>query len=61
MKNAFTVDVEDWFCSHNLQHKISFDQWPLLESRVVQNTHKVLKLLSRFNVKGTFFCLRLGC
>ena len=55
--NAFTVDVEDWFCSHNLQHKINFDQWHLLESRVVPNTHRLLELLNRFNVKATFFML----
>jgi polysaccharide deacetylase family protein (PEP-CTERM system associated) len=57
MQNSFTVDVEDWFCSHNLQQAISFNQWHALESRVVQNTHSLLSLLSRYKVKATFFVL----
>jgi polysaccharide deacetylase family protein (PEP-CTERM system associated) len=57
MKNSFTVDVEDWFCSHNLQGQISFNQWHQLESRVVRNTDALLELLDRYNVKATFFVL----
>lgn len=57
MHNSFTVDVEDWFCSHNLQQTISYGQWHDLESRVVQNTHELLGLLSRYKVKATFFVL----
>jgi polysaccharide deacetylase family protein (PEP-CTERM system associated) len=57
MKNLFTVDVEDWFCSHNLQQNIRFSEWDRLEGRVVKNTHRLLELLSRYNVQATFFVL----
>jgi polysaccharide deacetylase family protein (PEP-CTERM system associated) len=55
--NSFTVDVEDWFCSHNLQNVISFSQWDSLQSRVVKNTHELLKLLDKHHVQATFFVL----
>jgi len=45
---AFTVDVEDWY-----QSCIDFDA-PITE-RVVSNTEKILAILDRHNVKGTFF------
>ena len=45
---AFTVDVEDWY-----QSCIDFDA-PITE-RVVKNTEKILAILDRRNVKGTFF------
>ncbi len=57
MRNAFTIDLEDWFCSHNLQSAVSVDDWEQLESRVVKTTHDVLDLLEEFNVKATFFVL----
>lgn len=45
---AFTVDVEDWY-----QSCIDFDA-PITE-KVVKNTERVLAILDRRNVKGTFF------
>jgi polysaccharide deacetylase family protein (PEP-CTERM system associated) len=57
MRNAFTIDLEDWFCSHNLQSAVSYDDWDRLESRVVSTTHHVLELLDDFNVEATFFVL----
>jgi len=45
---AFTVDVEDWY-----QSCIDFDA-PITE-RVVKNTERILTILDRHNVKGTFF------
>lgn len=57
MKNSFTVDVEDWFCSHNLQQVISFDQWEHLQTRVCKNTHSLLTLLDKYHVQATFFVL----
>ncbi|HEY0677235.1 MAG TPA: XrtA system polysaccharide deacetylase [Chitinophagaceae bacterium] len=57
MKCAFTVDVEDWFCSHNLQQSISYNDWNNLEGRVERNTHRLLKLLDWHHVKATFFVL----
>lgn len=57
MKNAFTVDLEDWFCSHNLKATIQYEDWDKLESRVERNTFALLDLLSKSNVKATFFAL----
>ena len=45
---AFTVNVEDWY-----QSCIDFDA-PITE-RVVKNTERILAILDRRNVKGTFF------
>jgi len=45
---AFTVDVEDWY-----QSCIDFDA-PITE-KVVKNTERILVILDRHNVKGTFF------
>ncbi len=57
MKNAFTVDLEDWFCSHNLKNAISFKDWDRMESRVVANSMLLIDLLSKHCVKATFFAL----
>jgi polysaccharide deacetylase family protein (PEP-CTERM system associated) len=57
MKNAFTVDLEDWFCSHNLKSAIKYEDWDKLESRVEKNTYSILNLLEKSNTKATFFVL----
>lgn len=55
--NAFTVDVEDYFQVSKFDNVIRRDQWSRCESRVVANTHRILELLDRHDVKGTFFVL----
>jgi polysaccharide deacetylase family protein (PEP-CTERM system associated) len=57
MLNAFTVDLEDWFCSHNLAASCPYVAWPLLESRVEASTRRLLALLSDHGVRATFFVL----
>jgi polysaccharide deacetylase family protein (PEP-CTERM system associated) len=57
MKNVFTVDLEDWFCSHNLKSVIRYESWDQLESRVEQNATALLHLLDRNKTKATFFVL----
>lgn len=57
MKNAFTVDLEDWFCSHNLLHAVSYQEWDKQESRVERNTELLLTLLQKHQVTATFFVL----
>jgi polysaccharide deacetylase family protein (PEP-CTERM system associated) len=57
MINAFTVDLEDWFCSHNLQHAVNYKSWDQQESRVERNTFKLLELLNSRKVIATFFVL----
>ncbi|MFN0196768.1 MAG: XrtA system polysaccharide deacetylase [Planctomycetaceae bacterium] len=55
--NAFTVDVEDYYHVSAFSHKFSYDEWEHFPSRVVDNTHRLLKILERHSVHGTFFVL----
>jgi len=55
--SAFTVDVEDYFQVSGFERHISRAHWDHHESRVVRNTYRVLSLLSRHNVRATFFVL----
>ena len=55
--NAMTVDVEDYFHVASLAPNIHRDSWTSRESRVVDNTHKLLALFEEFDVRGTFFVL----
>ena len=55
--NAFTVDVEDYYQVSAFADRIDRRQWDRFESRVVANTHRVLRLLDRCHTRGTFFIL----
>ncbi len=55
--NAFTVDVEDYFQVSAFEKDIPRDRWGQYPSRVIANTHRILKLLARHEVKATFFVL----
>ena len=57
MKHAFTIDLEDWFCSHNLQQVTPYKDWNKLESRVVKNTEQLMEILQRSKISATFFVL----
>ena len=57
MINALTVDVEDWFQVSALQDHIRYEEWDRQESRVVQNTVRVLRIFEEYQVKATFFVL----
>ncbi|PYV39913.1 MAG: polysaccharide deacetylase [Acidobacteria bacterium] len=57
MRNILTIDVEDYFQVSDFDQFILKSQWDHFESRVEKNTLKILKILSRENVKGTFFIL----
>ena len=57
MKNAFSVDLEDWFCVKNFTDVINYSDWDKCELRVEKNTNRLLELLDKHNVKGTFFIL----
>lgn len=56
-KNAFTVDVEDYFQVEAFSDVISRKKWSSFESRVVNNTYNILDLMSESDVNGTFFVL----
>jgi len=57
MLNAFTVDLEDWFCVQNLRDVIDGAEWHLQDLRVEASTGRLLDLLDRAGVKATFFVL----
>jgi polysaccharide deacetylase family protein (PEP-CTERM system associated) len=55
VRNALTVDVEEWFHICGVGGALAFDNWSRLPSRVVRNTHDVLTLLHACRVRATFF------
>ena len=55
--NALSVDVEEWFQVGAFEKTIARDDWDHLESRVADNTARVLDLFAAAGVKGTFFTL----
>lgn len=57
VQNVFSIDLEDWFCVQNLSGIIARDQWEKCEQRVEASTLRILDLLSRRKVEGTFFVL----
>ncbi len=57
MKNAITVDVEDYFHVAALAEVIKPEDWPNHDLRVEQNTHKILDLFDVYDVQATFFVL----
>lgn len=57
MLNAMTVDVEDYFQVSAFDQHVSRDQWPQFESRVEQNTDRLLRVFADADVHATFFVL----
>lgn len=55
LKNILTIDLEDWFHANYYENLIENQQ--SLESILEKNTRKILKLLSNYNAKATFFVL----
>jgi polysaccharide deacetylase family protein (PEP-CTERM system associated) len=55
--NAFTVDVEDYYHVQAFADRIDPRRWDDYESRVVANTHRILKILDDYRIRGTFFIL----
>ena len=57
LKNALTIDVEDYFHATALSEVISPDDWPNMEYRCEANTDRLLEIFDDAGVKGTFFIL----
>ena len=55
MKNAFTIDVEDWY--QTLDFNFDIKDWCNFEDRVENSTETILDLLEKHNTKATFFIL----
>lgn len=54
---AFSADVEDYFQVEALRELCPRSRWADFEDRTVANTDRVLALLDRHRVRGTFFVL----
>lgn len=57
IENAFTIDVEDYYQVEAFSGLVSRENWHSYESRVVNNTERILERLDEFDIKGTFFIL----
>jgi polysaccharide deacetylase family protein (PEP-CTERM system associated) len=57
VKNAFTVDVEDYFQVEGFARVIDRGSWEGFRTRVLGNTHTLLDMLGRHGTRATFFVL----
>lgn len=57
MKNALSIDVEDYFQVSAFEGAIARSQWPRQPLRVARNVARLLALLEQHQVKATFFTL----
>ncbi|PYT29323.1 MAG: polysaccharide deacetylase family protein [Acidobacteria bacterium] len=57
MRNAISVDVEEYFHPSEVEKSLHTDQWTSLPSLVEPHTRRVLEIFDRHGVKGTFFIL----
>jgi polysaccharide deacetylase family protein (PEP-CTERM system associated) len=57
VRNALSVDVEDWFHVGAFENVISRDHWRGLECRVERNTDALLQMFDDAGIKATFFSL----
>jgi polysaccharide deacetylase family protein (PEP-CTERM system associated) len=57
LKNALTVDLEDWYHICGVEELADPSEWHTYESRIRKNSGRVLKLLQTYRAKATFFVL----
>ena len=57
MKNAMSIDVEDYFQVSAFEPHIRRDAWDTMPCRIERNVDVILALLDETNVKATFFTL----
>jgi polysaccharide deacetylase family protein (PEP-CTERM system associated) len=57
MKNALTIDLEDYYQVSAFSETVVVDQWDNYPSRVERNTAKLLSILDEGNARATFFTL----
>ncbi|RIX45470.1 MAG: DUF3473 domain-containing protein [Rhodocyclales bacterium GT-UBC] len=57
IKNALTIDVEDYFQVSAFAQHIPRDQWPSRECRVERNIDRILGMLDDHKTQATFFTL----
>jgi len=57
MRNAMSIDLEDWFCVHNLSQAIKKEDRSKCELRAYESTKRILNLLDKHRTRATFFVL----
>jgi len=57
LRNAMTIDVEDYFQVSAFAPYIARDDWDHRECRVERNVERILAMLDAHGVKATFFTL----
>ncbi len=57
LRNALSVDVEDWFQVGAFENTIDRSDWEGLNSRVEANTDACLAMFAKAGIKATFFTL----
>lgn len=57
VRNAMSVDIEDYFQVQAFEGVIDRKDWDQMPSRVEQNTHAVMDIFAEEGVKATFFTL----
>jgi polysaccharide deacetylase family protein (PEP-CTERM system associated) len=57
MKNAVTIDLEDYYQVSAFAHDIAVDHWDTFASRIENNTAKLLSIFDDLDAKATFFTL----
>lgn len=57
IRNAMTVDVEDYFQVSAFASTISRESWPSQSCRVERNIDRILAIFDERNIKATFFTL----
>jgi len=57
VKNALTIDLEEWFSGHILARGVKRESWETQELRVIKTTGKLLEILAHHKTHATFFVL----
>lgn len=57
VRNAFTIDVEDYFQVSAFAPHIPRSEWPVRECRIERNVDCILAMLDEHDTKATFFTL----
>jgi polysaccharide deacetylase family protein (PEP-CTERM system associated) len=57
LRNAMSVDVEEWFQVQAFAGVIPRERWEVLDSRVVASTERILDRFAEAGVRATFFTL----